>query len=389
MKNKVAIALIIIVLVIGFVGGYFASNLTTPSTGKSSPLSVFSAGSLKYALGNGFNPAFKNSTGINAGITFAGSVSGAREITAGESFDVYITASAGVIPQLLMPNYTSWMVIFASNEMAITWDNAKYNISPNSYWFENLSAPNTIVAVSNASLDPSGFQAIETIKLTGLLYTDWANQYVRDAWNNDSNAFNESNRAWNNWFGPRGTLYLDKYGGGYSNNSSSALYDQLFEYKLKVGDLKLTTVEIGLDSYLTSGAADYAITYKSQAISQNLYYFKSSDGSNGLSSWINLGNLSKAQVSFYKEVNSTGPSIDNIGNLPGGPILYSATILSESKNVEEAQLFIYYLVTSLGSHYLSVSEFDPLPVPYVYGNEPLFLNGITETAPSFILYSLS
>lgn len=392
MKKGVVAVLVVIFLVVGFVGGYYVGGMST-QTNKSTALSVFSAGSLKYALGE-FNPSFDNATGVNSGVTFAGSVTGANEIISGESFDIYVTASAGLIPQKLIPNYTSWMVIFASNEMAITWDNAKYNISPNSFWFENISAPGVTVALSNASLDPSGFQAIETVKLAGILYTQYHNntvigQYVREAWRNNSSLYAKYNKAWNDWFGPGGTLATDGSGGNYPYNDSQALYDQLFVYNLAKGNLKLTTEEIGLDSFLSSGAADYAITYKSQAISQSLYYFKNSDGSNGLSPWINLGSLGKGEVSFYKEINASGPRIDNIGDMPGAPILYGATILTTSHNDMNAQLFIYYLVSTMGEHYLSISEFDPLEVPYVYGNAPLFLDNVAQVVPSYLVYSFT
>jgi len=379
------VILLIVFLIIGFAGGYIiAETQNHQSTKFIAPLSVFAAGSLKYALGDNFKPTFENLTGIQVGMTFSGSVGGAREVIAGTPYDVFISAAAGVIPQILMPNYTKWMVIFSSNEMAVTWTNTSYNIPSNQFWFENISAPHIIVAVSNASLDPSGFQAIEMIKLAGILYTNWSNPYVKEAFENNFSQFMVYNKAWNQWFGPNGQLAKDNYGGNYPNNDSMALYDQLFQYKLKVGDLKLTTVEIGLDGYLQSGAADYALTYKSQAINQGLNYYKNSKGGNGLPGWINLGSVNRSMVEFYTEVNSSGPSVDNIGNFPGGPILYSATILINTKNQAVANQFIYYLITSLGQSYLSSSEFDPIATPFLYGQGPSFLSGITIPVPSYI-----
>ncbi len=379
------VILVIVFLIIGFAGGYIIAGTQNHQTSKAAtPLSVFAAGSLKYALGNNFKPTFENLTGIQVGMTFSGSVGGAREVTAGTPYDIFISAAAGVIPQILMPNYTKWMVIFSSNEMAVTWTNKSYNIPSNQFWFENISAPHIIVAASNASLDPSGFQAIEMVKLAGILYTNWSNPFVRDAFNNNFSKFMVYNKAWNQWFGPNGQLAKDNYGGNYPVNDSLALYNQLFQYKLKVGDLKLTTVEIGLDGYLQSGAADYALTYKSQAINQGLNYYKNSLGGNGLPDWINLGSVNRSMVEFYTEVNSSGPSVDNIGNFPGGPILYSATILVNTKNQQEASQFIYYLITSLGQSYLSSSEFDPISTPYLYGQGPSFLSGITIPVPSYI-----
>jgi len=377
-------SLAIIALVIIFIAGIAIGLYITPRESKTVIITGFAAGSLKYAIGDNFIPEFSNLTGIKIGMSFGGSVSGARQIQSGQPYDIFISAAAGVIPSLLMPNYTNWMIIFATNEIAVTWVNKSYNIQPGAFWFENISAKGIIVAASNASLDPSGFQAIEMIKLAGIYYTNWSNPYVRMAWHNNFHEFMIYNSAWNSWFGPNGTLASEHYGGGYPINDSMALYDQLFQYKLKVGDLKLTTVEIGLDGYLQSGAADYALTYKSQAINQHLNYFKNTNGSNGLSSWINLGSIQRNQVMFYQEVNSTGPSIDNIGDYPGGPILYGATILSKTKYLNNDEAFIYFLVTPIGQQILNNSDFDPISVPFIFGQAPPLISQLGQPIPAYI-----
>ena len=384
---------IIVVLVAGILVGVSAGYyIPRGSASPSSSVSVFAAGSLEYSLGDHFNPYFRNSTGISVGSTFSGSVSGARNVQSGIHYDVFVSASAAVIPSLLMPNYTDWMVIFASNEMAITWLNPSYNIPVGAFWFENITSPGVTVAASTSQLDPSGFQAIEMIKLAGLLYTGWNNPsygaYVKEAFGNNFSAYMKYNTAWNSWFGKEGYLEKHNYGGNYSNNDSLALYDQIFLYMLSRGETKLTTVEIGLDGLLAAGTADYALTYKSQAVNQGLSYFKNSDGGNGLSSWINLGNISESHVEFYKMVNSTGPITpdDNIGNLPGAPILYAATVLNGTANTQAAYSYIYYLITESGQKFLANSDFDPLPVafgfniPYI----PASLSSAIVPIPSYM-----
>jgi len=387
--RRIIATLLAVVLVTGIVVGYAIGFYTVhPSSNKNNVISIYAAGSLKNVLGDRFNPEFENITGINSGLTFGGSVGGAGEIKSGANFDVFISAAAGVIPQYLMPNYTKWMVIFASNEMAVTWTNNSYRIA-GPFWFENLSAPGVKVAVSNSSLDPSGFQAIEMIKLAGILYTNWSNPYVKEAFGNDYSMFKSYNSAWNSWFGENGSLERSGNGHGYPVNDSMALYDQLFKYKMNANpqQLILSTVEIDLNNYLTTGAADYALTYRSQAVNQHLYYYQNPNGSNGLPSWINLGNISPAQVRFYQEVNTSGPPSDNIGNFPGGPILYAATILTASRNTADAQQFIYYLISNLGVTSLRASDFDPITVPFIYSplsSQPAFLAGLTQPVPGYI-----
>ena len=400
MHNRIIVVITVAMLLvgtgIGFTVGYYAGH---PTAKEPQTISVFAAGSMTYALGTGFYPQFKNITGIGVAPTFGGSVSGASEVDAGTPFDVFISAAAGVIPQYLFANKTaSWMVIFASNEMAITWLNNSLNITT-PYWFENLTSPGIKVGVSNASLDPSGFQAIEMLKLAGLLYTQYnstatignstetVGNYVKEAWGNNYTLYSKYNAAWNDWFGHNGSLVKDNLGNGYPDNYSLALYYQIFNYSYKHGNLILTTEEYGLDAYLKSGAVNYALTYKSQAINQKLNYYKTANGENGLSKWINLGNISKDVDNFYGAVTTGGPGYSNIGNFPGGPILYSGTIISSSKNIQNAQQLIYYLVTNLGDSMLAKSDFNPIPVPFVYAPTsaaPSFLDGVTQSVPVYI-----
>ena len=388
MQNRAIVAVLVVVLVIGMSAGIATGYyLNHQSSSKVSTLAVFAAGSLTSVLGNNFYPQFTNLTGIKVDPTFAGSVSGASEIDSGIPFDVFVSAAAGVIPQYMFPNKTAnWMVIFASNEMAITWLNSSFSIT-NPYWFENLTAAGVKVGVSNASLDPSGFQAIEMVKLAGILYTNWTNPYVKYAFNNDTKLFNTYNEAWNSWFGPNGNLVRDGLGNGYPLNYSMALYYQLFNYSYRHGNLIPTTEEFGLKDYLKSGSVDYALTYKSQALNQKLDYYQKGKGINGLSSWINLGNISKSEVTFYSEVTTAGPAYSDIGNFPGGPILYSVTIPTSSKNTQAAQQLIYYLITSLGSSMLRSSDFNPISDPFIYSlgsSAPSFLSGITQQVPSYL-----
>lgn len=388
MEGKLKIALLTIAvaaLVIGASSGYMLAS-DSHSNSNLSPLSIIAAGSLKYAIGDGFVPQFKNSTGINTGAYFIGSVAGAREIQSGNYADVFISASAPVIPEMLIPNLTNWMIIFATNEMSIDWTSQKYSISPGAMWFENITAKGIKIATSNASLDPSGYQAIVVTKLAGILYTQWNNSFVREAFHNNYTEFMKYNNAWNNWFGPYGTLYKENYGGNYSVNDSLALYDQIFVYMMGIGQAKLTTEEIGLNSYLQSGAADYVITYTSQAKDQNLSYFKNITGGNGLNSWLNLGSINKDQIEFYSLTNSSGPSVDNIGNYPGAPILYGITILSQTKNPIEATEFVYYLISGVGQRYLDLSGFSPIAKPFGVGinNMPSSLQYSVEKVPSYM-----
>ncbi len=382
-----SIGISVVLLVVGIVIGFAVGHYTVASPSKPA-INTFAAGSLKYALGNDFNPQYTNLTGVRVGMTFSGSISGAREVQEGKNYSVFISASAPILYQDLMKDthYASWQIIFSANEMAITWTNPKYSI-PSSfpYWFENITENNTIVAASNASLDPSGFQAIETMKLAGLLYTGWDNSsklvgnepvsyYVRLAFDNNFTLYMNYNKAYNDWF-------HNKF--GYPVNDSLALYHQIFVSKYLNGTTKLTTVEIGLDGYLTAGTADYALTYVSQAINQGLSYYENSTGGNGLPAWINLGSVNKTIDDFYEQINESGPVWDNVGNLPGAPIFYSVTVINNYTNSYAIQ-YVYDLITGLGQHYLSMSKFDPLVQPFYVGDVPAQLKPLVVAPPSYL-----
>jgi molybdate/tungstate transport system substrate-binding protein len=372
------IATVIILVVIFFVAGFSSGYFLSVRPPQEHSISTFAAGSLTAVLGKQFNPEFENLTGIKVGMTFAGSITGTREVQSGEPFSVFISASAPILYQNLMnhTHYANWQIIFATNEMAITWLNRAYSI-PSSFpfWFENITENGTTIGVSNSSLDPSGFQAIETMKLAGVLYTNWSDPLVREAFNNNESLFLEYNRAWNSWF--------EKL--GYPVNDSMALYHQIFITKYRDGTTKLTTEEYGLDAYLESGAVDYAITYVSQAVNQHLYYYENPEGENGLSQWINLGSVNQSVDEFYQQINESGPSYDNVGSLPGAPIFYSVTIISNFTSPQAVQ-YVYYLITGLGDSYLQQDKFSPLATPFAIGisNMPQELRDVVSSPPTYI-----
>ena len=69
-KPKVVVYAVVFLLVGIAVGGLIGYYVPHPSTKPPESISVFAAGSLAYALGDHFNPYFKNTTGITAGSTF-------------------------------------------------------------------------------------------------------------------------------------------------------------------------------------------------------------------------------------------------------------------------------------------------------------------------------
>ncbi len=87
-------------------------------------------------------------------------------------------------------------------------------------------------------------------------------------------------------------------------------------------------------------------------------------------------------------VNSTGPTTpaDNIGNLPGAPILYAATVLNGTSSPSMATSYLYDLVTGYGQYVLSGSDFNPITTPYGYNIQdmPSSLQAVVQPIPQYI-----
>lgn len=258
------------------------------SAGLSGELTIFHAGSLSVpfkALADSFcriHPEVRILT------ESAGSLASIRKITdLNKPCDILASADYTLIDKLLIPDYASWNLLFAGNEMSIVYHPASRfsdSISANN-WYRLLLNPDVRFGRSDPDSDPCGYRAILTLKLTEKL--------------------------------------LNQPG--------------LTEDFLRKDNKYIRPKEVDLLALLESGSIDYIFLYKSVAMQHKLEYLELSDS-------INLA------VPGLHELYQT-VSVEIAGNKPGEKItqqgeamVYGLTILNNSKNKVLAEAFISFIL---------------------------------------------
>jgi molybdate/tungstate transport system substrate-binding protein len=147
MKPEGAVLLLILglsVVASGCIGGSENSGATSEVT-----LVVFHAGSLSIPfqqIEKEFSAYAEKNLGVKVNFQdeASGSVKAVRKVTdLGRKADLIAVADYTLIPQLMVPNYTDFYVLFATNEIVIAFtDKSKYANEINSTdWYEILAKP--------------------------------------------------------------------------------------------------------------------------------------------------------------------------------------------------------------------------------------------------------
>lgn len=258
------------------------------SAGLSGELTIFHAGSLSVpfkALADSFCSIHPE---VSILTESAGSLASIRKITdLKKPCDILASADYSLIDKLLIPDYTSWNLLFAGNEMSIVYHSGSRlsdSVSATN-WYQLLMNPEVRFGRSDPDSDPCGYRAILTMKLTEKI--------------------------------------LGQPG--------------LTEDFLRKDKKYIRPKEVDLLALLESGSIDYIFLYKSVAIQHKLKYLELSDS-------INLA--APGLHEFYQTV-----SVDIAGNKPGEKItqqgeamVYGLTILNNSKNKVLAEAFISFIL---------------------------------------------
>lgn len=282
--------------------------------GLSGELTIFHAGSLSVpfkVLADSFqkiHPEVKILT------ESAGSLASIRKITdLGRNCDILASADYILIDKLMIPEFATWNLLFAGNEMSIVYtEHSKYakEIDQNN-WPEILQRTDVIFGRSDPNSDPCGYRTI----LTWKLLEEAANQ------------------------------------------------KGLAEKLLKKDNRYIRPKEVDLLALLESGAIDYIFLYKSVAIQHKLPYLQLPDSINLASPFLN---------EFYSKV-----SVDVTGNKPGEtisqtgePMIYGLTIPGNSLRPDLAEEFVKFIlekglpiIEQLGQSYVKPSYSEKSTVP--------------------------
>jgi molybdate/tungstate transport system substrate-binding protein len=281
-------------------------SCSSPKT-KNNQLIIFHAGSLSVPFKQMKNEYVKENPTVEILLESSGSVKCARKITdLNKECDIMASADYSIIDELLIPDFASWNIKFASNEMAIVYhDASKYSNEINAEnWHEILLKGDVIYGRADPNSDPCGYRALLTSQLSEQFY------------------------------------HIDGFTDKITGKNQ--------EY--------IRPKEVDLLALLESNTIDYIFLYRSVAQQHDLKYVILPDS-------INLKN--PALKEFYQTAK-----VDIVGKKPGTtitqtgqPMVYGITILDKAPNKELAIKFVDFMLSKKGGSKIMEENGQPSIVP--------------------------
>jgi len=237
----------------------------------------------------------------------AGSLVCARKITElKKPCDIIASADYFVIDELIIPEYSSWSIRFATNEMVLAFSDKsrKSGEITSDNWYKILASDDVIYARSDPNADPCGYRTVILLKLAEKLY------------------------------------------------GNSGLADRLV-----VKDRNFVRPkEVDLVALLESNAVDYIFNYKSVAVQHGLKFVE-------FPPEINLSDPGYNDHYGTVSVEVTADQADSKIEIFGEYINYSLTVLDNSPNREKAIDFVAFLLSDEGIDFFRRNGQDPI-IPF-------------------------
>jgi molybdate/tungstate transport system substrate-binding protein len=273
-------------------------------SGPGKEIIIFHAGSLSVPFKLIKEAYEKKNPGVNILLEPAGSLVCARKVTElKKECDIVASADYMVIDKLLIPDYASWNIRFATNEIVIAYsDKSRYasQISADN-WMDILSKDDVIYARSDPDSDPCGYRTVLTFELAEKYY------------------------------------------------HMPGLTDRMVA---KNRDF-IRPKEVDLIALIESNSIDYMFQYKSVAVQHGLKYIE-------LPVDINLSDPTKEEIynSVFVEVTGNKPGTKIKVN--GDCINYSITVINNAPHKDEAIDFLCFMFSDEGMDILRKSGQDPM-----------------------------
>lgn len=302
---------------------------------KKATLKIFHAGSLSEPLkdvSEAFKEYAKEKLGYDVEIQAeaSGSVMAVRKVTdLHKTADIVAVADYTLIPQLLVPNYTDFYVLFATNEIVIAFtDKSKYVDEINSNnWYEILARPDVKFGFSDPNQDPCGYRSVMVMKLADLYY---GKPIFETLVEKNTNIYAEGNHV----IAPK-------------------------EIQVKSDKVVMRPKETDLTGLVESGSLDYYFIYKSVAMQHHLKFIE-------LPKEINLKDFTLAD--YYGQVSITLGSTGK--TIKAKPIVYGVTVLKDAPNRELALQYLRFMLSEKGKKIFAESYQDFIWPPMAFGNIP-------------------
>jgi len=277
------------------------------SVNRQKEIIIFHAGSLSVPFRELAEEYEKLNPGTKILMESAGSLVCARKITElKKPCDIIASADYLVLDELIIPDYASWSIRFATNEIVIAFQGKSKYASEidSSNWMDILLRDDVTYARSDPDSDPCGYRSVLAFKLA------------------------------------------EKYYGmkGLENRLTSK--DRDF----------IRPKEVDLVALVEANAADFMFQYKSVAIQHNLKYIELPD-------YINLGNPANNLYYHSVSLNVTGSTPGSKMSVKGDYINYSLSVLSVAVNKDAAIDFVSFLLSEEGMEIFRKNGQDPI-IPF-------------------------
>ena len=302
---------------------------------KTVTLVVFHAGSLSVPLAEiekDFQTYAREK--LNVSVSFqdeaSGSVMAVRKVTdLGKKADIVAVADYTLIPQMMVPNFTDFYVLFATNQIVIAFtDKSRHAGEINSdNWYEILARPDVTFGFSDPNQDPCGYRSVMVMKLADLYYGK-----------------------------PVFETLVEKNTNIHANGTHIYAPKQI---EVKNEKVVIRPKETDLTGLVESGSLDYFFIYKSVAEQHNLRYIT-------LPAEINLGDFSRAD--YYAQVSITLGSTGK--TIKAKPIVYGITVPGNAPHRKLAIEFLKFLLGEKGREVFEKNHQDFLNPPVAFGNVP-------------------
>ncbi|MBN2336264.1 tungstate ABC transporter substrate-binding protein WtpA [Candidatus Bathyarchaeota archaeon] len=344
MSNSVrSIIVVALVAVMVLAGGYYAMNMTQQEENTPVTLKVFHAGSLAVPLEQIKATFEADHPNVEVQLEPAGSVQCVQKVTElGELADVVASADYSLIPSMMMPDYASWYIVFARNEMTVAYaETSRYSDEITAEnWYQILGRPDVKWGFSNPNLDPCGYRTPMVIQLAELEYDD---DTIFDTLVQDHCA-----------------LTVREEEGVYIIDSS------MEDLQPDTDKISIRDKSVELVSLVQSGGLDYAFEYSSVAKQHGLTYLD-------LPASIDLSDLAYEDTYTLVKIEKTS------GTSTGSPIVYGVTIPADAPNPEMAAEFIKYMINEQGN-----AVFSDLGQPPVTPGIVSDMDAVPETLKQFL-----
>lgn len=286
---------------------FFPLIIKSQSRADKKELIIFHAGSLSVPIKQITQEYEKRNPGTKIFLESAGSLVCARKVTElKKPCDIIASSDYFVINELLIPDYASWSIRFATNEIVIAFqEKSKYSKEINSNnWMDILQKSDVIYSRSDPDSDPCGYRTLFAFMLAEKFY---GKPDLTDKMTSKNKAY-------------------------------------------------IRPKEVDLVALLESNAIDYMFQYKSVAIQHGLKYIE-------LPKEINLSDPSKNDIysSVSTSVAGSKPGIKM--KVTGDYINYSITVLDNAPQKEEAVNFVEFLVGPEGVEIFKKNGQEPI-IPF-------------------------